>query len=218
MARTPRVVASNRAKRLQVALERQAVGGGFEAPVALLEDAALLGDERIEVVGRDQLVLGAVDELDDRAEGPARIVVDEVEARRDVPEEQDLRDAVEDVGPRGQAGIGGVLGQDPLAEAVEVRDGHPRADPDAHRVIEACLELLGRLDVVGQDEQVLGQDVVAVLQEKANPLDDHARLAGARPGDDHQRPIAQFDDAALLVREAHGQCGANGGDHEVSPR
>ena len=42
-------------------------------------------------------------------------------------QQQDLGDAIEHVGPRRQPGIRGVLGQDPLAEAVEVGDRHAGA-------------------------------------------------------------------------------------------
>ena len=81
----PGVRAADLAERLEVALRREPSRGGLEAAVALLEDAPLLGDEGVEVVGRDQLVLGPVDELDEvrrapsstgsgrRAAGPARM-------------------------------------------------------------------------------------------------------------------------------------------------
>ena len=49
--------AAHVAERLEVALERESIDGRLEAAVALLEDAPLLGDEGVEVVGRDELVL-----------------------------------------------------------------------------------------------------------------------------------------------------------------
>ena len=70
-SRGPGVGAADLAERLEVALRREARVGGLEAAVALLEDAPLLGDEGVEVVGRDQLVLGPVDELDEARPAPS---------------------------------------------------------------------------------------------------------------------------------------------------
>ena len=101
------------AKRDEVALDLESRGRGVVAAVAVLEGAVFRGHEGIEVVRRDELVLGAVDELDEAAELPVRaVVVDERQVRRDVLQEEDLGDAVEDIRSRRQAGIGGVLGQD----------------------------------------------------------------------------------------------------------
>ena len=49
-------------------------------------------------------------------------VVDEVQVGAEVPEEQELADAVEHVGVRRDTGFRGRFGQDPMAEAVEVAD------------------------------------------------------------------------------------------------
>ncbi len=59
----PRVVAAHVADRAQVAVGDQAGGGIGVGAVSVLEDRSLAGDEGVEVVRRDQLVLGAVDEL-----------------------------------------------------------------------------------------------------------------------------------------------------------
>ena len=206
-----RVVAAHPAQRLEVALGQQPGERGIEAAVARLEDAPLLGHEGIEVVGRDQLVLGPVDELDEAAERPVRAeVVDEREVRRDVAQQEHLPDAIEHVGPRRQPGIGRVLGQDPMAEAVEVRDGHPGARRRAHRLVQSILELARGLHVVGQDQQVLRQQPVAVLEQPLDPLDDDPRLAGPGARDDHHRPIAPLDDPALV-----GRGGNHGGEKQI---
>lgn len=150
-----RIGAADRAERPQVALELESSEGGVEATVARLEDALLLGDEGIEGGRRDELVLASIDELDERAEPPGRRVVDQPEAVSDVLEQQQLADPIEDLRARRQPGIGGVLGQDPLAEAVEVADRQAGGDRRARRVPDTVLELRGRLDVVGQDEDLL---------------------------------------------------------------
>ena len=134
-------------------------------------------------------------------------MVDERELRADVLEQQDLRHAIEDVRPRRQPGIRRVLGQDPLAEAVEVGDGHPGACRDADHLVQASLELLRGLDVVGQDQEVLGEERVQVvrvrggalgLEQPADALHDDLGLARAGTGDDHDRPVAPLDDPALV--------------------
>ena len=87
---------------------------------------ALALDEGVEVVGRDELVLGPVDEPDELVEPVVRVaaagVVEERQVRPDVAEQQDLADPVEHVGVRRQPRLRGVVGQDPVAEAVEVAD------------------------------------------------------------------------------------------------
>ena len=143
----------------EVALNLEAVPRRPVAPVPGLEREPLRRHVGVEVVRRHQLVLGAVDELDEVAEGPAPlVVVDERQVRADVPEEQHLADAVEDVGPRGQAGVGRGFGEDALAEAVEVGDRDPRPRRAADRLVQAFLQLPRRLDVVGQDEELFRQE------------------------------------------------------------
>ena len=194
-----RVGAANGPQGGEVALDLEPRGGGRVAPVPGLEREAFTLDERVEVVRRDQLVLGAVDELDEVAEGPAPlVVVDERQVRTDVPQQQHLADAVEDVGSCGQAGVGRRFGEDPLAEAVEVRDSDPRPRRATHRFVQAFLQLPRSLDVVGEDEELFGEEVRPVLEEVPDTLDDHARLAGPGARDHDERPIAELDDAPLL--------------------
>ena len=142
------------ARGAQVALPLEAFGGRLVGAVAVLEDAALLGDEGLEVGRRDELVLGPVDERDELGQPPVA-VVDERELGPDVAQEEDLADAVEHVRVGRQPGVRRRLGQHPVAEAVEVRDGHPRAGRRPDGVVEPRLELLRRLDVVRQDEDLL---------------------------------------------------------------
>ena len=161
----PGVRLADLAERSQVAVDGQPVGGRLEAPEPLFEHPALLGDEGIEVGRVNELVLASIDELDERAEPPLRPVVDEMEVRPQVLEEQHLGDAVEDVGARRQPGIGRVLGEDPLAEAVEVADRHARGGGHADGCFDPCPQLRGRLDVVGQDEDLLRQEVLVGLEQ-----------------------------------------------------
>jgi len=88
-----------------------------------------------------------------------------------------------------------------MAEAVEVGNGHPGAGRRAHGRVQTILELARGLHVVGQDEQVLREEAFAVLQQPLDPFHDDPRLAGARARDDHHRPIAPLDDAALVGGE-----------------
>jgi len=52
---------------------------------------------RPEVGRRDELVLGAVDELDELRKRPIRAVVDQMEVRPQVADEEELADAVEHI-------------------------------------------------------------------------------------------------------------------------
>ena len=61
-------------------------------------------------------------------------------------------------GVEGRPASGALLDEDPVAEAVEVGDGEAGPDGGAEGRLEAVRELLGRLDVVGQDEDLLGQE------------------------------------------------------------
>lgn len=136
--------------------------GVLDDSVACFEGRVLAGDEGVEVVGRDELVLGPVDEADEVRQpvvgvAPAR-VVDERQGRADVAQKEDLADAVEDVEVAREAGLAGVVGQDAVAEAVEVADGQPRAGGRADRLLDPFRELAGGPDVVGQDEDLLGDE------------------------------------------------------------
>ena len=86
-----------------------------------------------------------------------------------------------------------------MAEAVEVRDRQAGLRCRADGLFDALLELARRLDVVGQDEDLLGEEVLLGLEEPLDALDDDPGLAGARPRDDNDRPIGVLDDAALLL-------------------
>ena len=200
-----RIGAADRPQGGEVALDLEPRGGGRVAPVPGLEREPLRRHVGVEVVRRHQLVLGAVDELDEVAEGPAPlVVVDERQVRADVPQQQHLAHAVEDVGPGGQAGVGRRLGEDALAEAVEVGDRDPRPRRAADRLVQALLQLPRGLHVVGQDEELLREEIHPVLEEVPDALDDHARLAGPGARDHDQRPVAVLDDASLLRCELVG--------------
>ena len=59
-------------------------------------------------------------------------------------------------------------------------------------------ELPRRLDVVGQHQDLLGKQAFLGVEEPFDALDDDARLARARTGDDHRRSVAMLDDQTLL--------------------
>ena len=65
VAAQPRVGAAHLAERREVALGVEPDGGIVEAAVSASKTRRSRGDEGVEVVGRDQLVLRAVDELDE---------------------------------------------------------------------------------------------------------------------------------------------------------
>ena len=102
LAADPRVDAAHVPDRAQVALDEEARGGIGIAAVSVFEDLALAGDKGVEVVRRDELVLGAVDEPHQVAVEPLTGVIDQGQARPDVPDEQELTDAVQHIGPRRQ--------------------------------------------------------------------------------------------------------------------
>ena len=52
----------------------------------------------------------------------------------------------------------------------------------------------------GEQEDALGRD--AALDEVRDPVDERARLAGARAGDDEQGPVAEGGGARLLADSA----------------
>ena len=229
-----RVGTAHLAQGPEVTLGLEAEGGLLEAPVTGLVDPALLGHEAVVVVGIHELVLGPVDEAHEAREGVVRVVA-KVQGGSEVPEQEQLADAVQHVGARRQAGVPAAFGEDVLAEAVEVADGHPCARRGTHGPVQALLELLRGLDVVGHHEQLLGDEGalegVAVpgrgfrghqaararprgtlrVQEPPHALHDDARLP--RPGarDDHEGAIVRLDDGALLGGELLSGGGACGG-------
>ena len=126
-------------------------------------------------------------------------MIEQPEPRHEVAQQQHLADAVEHVGAGRQSGVTGVVGQDPLAEAVEVADRHPGGISDADGRLDPLAQFGRCLHVVGQDEQVLGLEVFPCLEEVADPFDNDACLPGAGSSDDHGRPVAPLDDPLLLV-------------------
>jgi hypothetical protein len=91
-----------------------------------------------------------------------------------------------------------VLGQDPVAEAVEVADLQPSRNGWPDGLLNPLAQLARGLDVVGQDEELLREEVVLRFQEPADPLDDDAGLSRPSARNDDQRPIAMLDDGSLL--------------------
>ncbi len=210
VAAQPGIRAAHVPDRSQVALDEEARGGIRVAAVSVLEDLALSGDEGVEVVRRDELVLGAIDEPNQVAIRPLPRVVDERQLWADLPQHQELTDAVQHIRPCRQAHLRAGFGQHPMAEAVEVGDGEAGGGRGAHRCFDALAQLAGGLDVVGQDQEVLGEEVFVRGQEVADALDDDPGLARAGAGDDDQRPIAVLDDGALLGGQRGALSGAGG--------
>ena len=149
------------------------------------------------VVRRHQLVLEAVDPLDDRAERRARVAAQVVVAQRQLvdPLEQH-RQAVGGAhggGERVEPGLERLVAQEPGAEAVE--GGHGQLLVGA---VEPILEL--RAQAVGgsrgeaQDEQRLRRRAAA--HEVHEPLGQHRRLARAGAAQHEQR-------AAVDARRRH---------------
>ena len=223
------VVLGHRAQRFQAARCPKPVRGRLVAPVRRLVDRLLVRHERVEVVHADELVLGPVDEAHEVRERPVR-VVEQVQVRAKLPQQQHLAGAVQHRGQRRQLRLAGESAQDAMAEAVEVLDRHARANGRSHarRLVQSVLELRRRLGVVRHHQQLLRDqrplERVAVgghrlrrhivqsaarahalravrLQQPAHPLHDHARLARARPGEHHHRPVGGLHDGALLIGE-----------------
>ena len=202
-----RVRRPHRAERGQVPLELELLDRRFCATKPLLECLALLEGEPVVIAGSDELVLASVDERDDvRVRVVVRRVVQQPQTGHEIAQEQQLADAVEDVRPARQPRLASVIGQDPLAEAVEVADRHPRRTCDADGRLDPLAQLGGRLHVMSQDEEVLGEQSLAGLEQVPHTLDDDPRLAGPRASDHDGRSIAPLDDAALL----HGQVASKG--------
>ena len=198
------------------ALQFDPVEGGLVFLAKRASNAALALDEGVEVAGRDELVLRPVDEPDELVEPVVGIaaagVIDERQVGPDVAKEEDLADPVEDVGLRGEAGLRGVVGQDPVAEAVEVADPEAGSRGRPDRFLDPIGELLRGPDVVGQDEDLLreqrpGERVVVGGRLRRDPvgsavspeqvrdaLDDDTGLAGPGAGDDDKRAFVPLDD------------------------
>ena len=127
--------------------------------------------------------------------------------------QQDLADAVEHVRVRRQPGIGRVLGQDPVAEAVEVADRHAAGGRRRRQRLRCGPELRRGLDVVGQDQDLL-RDEVLVRSRRRDPLDDDLGLAGPAPAMTTSRPLAPLDDPPLLVGERTAGSASGGSSDE----
>ena len=237
-----------RAPAVERAEGLEALEGLLVGLEAGLEGGPLGGHEGVEVGRAHELVLGPVDEGDESVEvrsGIGARVVEEREGGADVTQEEHLADPVEHVGGRGQPRIGGRLDQQPVAEAVEVanREAGPNGRPEGG--LEAVAELLGRLHVVGQDEDLLWQQrtregMLAVgscglgrkpqlvrvgagraalrLEQAAHPLDDDAGLAGPGAGHDDERAVSPVDDRLLLGGESVSRRQTHGVHSAVSHR
>ena len=75
--------------------------------------------------------------------------------------------------------------------------------------LEPLHQLRRGLDVVGQDEDVLRLERRIRREQVADALDDDRRLAGARAGKHHQRPVAPLDRGSLFfcqLKRAFGDC------------
>ena len=246
LASEGRIGRTDVAQRVEVALGLEPLEGSLEAAEAVFEGEALAVGEGREVVRRDELVLGPVDEGHELVEPVVGIaapaVVEQRQVTPDITQQQQLADAVEHIGLRRQARVSGRLGEHAMAEAVEVADVEAGASSRADAILEALSELLGRLDVVGEHEDLLGQQgtgerfgVRAVRahscrhqaaigslgraalgpEKPAHALDDDARLAAPGTRDDHGGAITPLDDASLGLGEP---CrGPRFGHHSCSP-
>jgi hypothetical protein len=215
VAAKPRVLAAHVTHRPQVAVRRQASAGIGEAAVSVLEGCSLSCDEGVEVVRGDELVLRAVDELDEVVVRPVA-VVDEVEVRAQVADEEELPDAVEHVRVRRHVRLRRALAQHSMTEAVEVRDRQAGLCCRANSLFNPLLELARCLHVVGQDEDLLGEEVFLGLEEPPDALDDDAGLARAGTCDDHDRSVGMLDDAPLLIGQREGISFRGEGGHRYS--
>jgi hypothetical protein len=82
---------------------------------------------------------------------------------------------------------------------VEVADVQPCRLRRTDAFLDPLTQLTRRLDVVGQDEELLRKEVGLRLEEPRDSLDDDACLPGASTRDDDERPIAMLDDRPLIV-------------------
>ena len=96
---------------------------------------------------------------------------------------------------RGEAGRGAELSEQPVPGGVERSAVHPRAAP-TDESLGAGEHLLRGAAREGEEEDALGRD--AALDQVRDAVDERARFARARAGDDEQRPVAEGDGARLL--------------------
>ena len=178
---------------LGVALLVELVGVGRH----LREAAALLA----ELGGPQQLVLGVADLAADRLRRvPLGVDVQLHHAALDEPAAVVL---VVDGERALVAHALGLAAQQARAHAVERADPHG-ARHRPHEALDALLHLAGRL-VGERDGHHLVRADVLHLEEPGDAVREYARLAGARAGEDQERPVDVGDRLALLGVEAGEQ-------------
>ena len=143
------------------------------------------------LIRRDELVLGPADDVRETSGGVGIArhgVVDEMaELRPQLAQQQALADLVEHFRTFGQSQLRPVIGQDTVAERVEVVHPQPAGDLKPERLLEPLHQLRGRPHVVRQDQHVLRLEVGLSGKQVPHAFHDHGRLAGAGAGQDHQR-------------------------------
>ena len=151
------------------------------------------------VVGGHELVLEAVDPLDDRAERRTRVAAQVVVAQGQVvdPLEQHRQPVggADRGGERVEARLERLVAQQARAEAVEGRDGELLVGA-FQPVLEVGSQGVGRGGREAQHEQRLRRRAVAGEVQEA--LGQDGRLAGARTAQDQQRAAGVLDGGALL--------------------
>ena len=129
--------------------------------------------------------------------------------RPKLQEEQLLADLVEDAAAIGKSKLGAMSRQQTVAEAVEVVNPQAGGLLQADGALETMAQLGRRPDVVCQHKDVFGGQAGVPLEEVPDALDDDRRLTRPGPGQDHERPVAPFDRAALFfgkpVPAGHGR-------------
>ena len=164
-------------------------------------------DARRVLLGRDELVLRARDLCVDASwREPLGVLAELLEARL---HEADLILVVVDRERRAIAEPLRFAAEHPAAGCVE------REDPDgACRLSEHPLEALAHLPrrlVRERDREDLVRLHTACPDEMRDPVRQNARLAGARAGDDEQRPLGCEDSLTLRLVEV-GEVGVGGRD------
>ena len=152
---------------------------------------------------RDALVLGATKQVDKRAEEARwiaqRPVALEAQLEEVFAQHDDRFGAVDQTHVAGEAELEGVVAQEAIAEGMEGVDRRVRlAVRNEH--VDTRLHLARRVVSEGERQDLPRQSVLCG-DEPGHPTGDHLRLAGARSGDDEQRPAAMRDRLALLTVE-----------------
>ena len=153
----------------------------------------------------DVLVAQAAEERDERREEARRVAERAVSVQRQLEEvlaqEDHLLGPAEDGGSVGEAGLEGVLAQEPVAEGVEGADLRVVV-PVRHEPVDALDHLVGGAVGEGQRQDFAGFGAL-LRDEPGDPSRDDGRLAGAGAGHDQQRALAVRHGLAL----AGGQVG-----------